>query len=31
LAEARAAGLDTESIEALITTTLRTASQEDTA
>src|SRR3954453_1246193 len=31
LAEARAAGLDTESIEALITTTLRTAAREDTA
>jgi GntR family transcriptional regulator len=29
LAEARAAGLDTESIEALITNTLRTATQED--
>jgi GntR family transcriptional regulator len=31
LAEARAAGLDTESIEALITTTLRTDTQEDSA
>ncbi|MFC5005499.1 GntR family transcriptional regulator [Dactylosporangium cerinum] len=31
LAEARAAGLDTESIEALITDTLRTATHEETA